>query len=371
MSAEPLAITGIGCVTPVGLSVDATCAALRAGVARMPQFEGWNDDDEQPDPPFPAGRVPLEWMNRTAEEEWPGHERWNLKPPRPHLLIVPDARRLVELAVPAVEEAWAWSGRAGGDTRGVGCYLGLAEGDDGAPIVEAVGQALRVRFEVTREDRLGRAAGLAALHRAARHLREGRVAVALVGAVDSRLRRAAIEQMTNAGVLNTEENPTGVIPGEAAAFLVLEARGSGRRTRLRLAASGVAEEPTAGTDEPCRGEGLTKAIRRTLADAAPPEFRPLVVNDLNGDRYRTLEWGLANVRALGTLRHPQGAPADFEMWHPADRVGDCGAASGGVNVVWALTALRKRYAHTDRALVCGASDGALRAAALLAIEREA
>ncbi len=369
MSPAPLAVTGRGGVSPGGLSVDATCAALRAGVARMLEFEGWNDDGELPDPPFPAGRVPLEWLSPPAEEEWPGHERWNLRLPRPKLLVLPDARRLPELAVPAAEEAWSWSGHAGRAERGVGCYLGLAEEDDGAPVAEAIAEALHVRFEVTREDRLGRAAGLAALHRAARHLREGRVSIALVGAVASRQRRAAVDALAESGALTGDDNPTGVIPGEAAAFLVLEPPESGRRTSLRLAGTAVAEEPTAGTDEPCRGEGLSRAIRKALADA-DLEHRPLVVNDLNGDRYRTLEWGLANVRTMGTLPLPPGAPPDFDMWHPADCIGDCGAASGGVNAIWALRALRKGYVPTRRALVCGASDGALRAAALFARERE-
>lgn len=370
MSAAPLAITGLGCVTPVGLSVEATCTALRAGITRMLEFEGWDDDGELPDPPFPAGRVPLERFDPAPDEAWPGHERWNLRLPRPRLLVAPDARRLVELAVPAAEEAWAWCGRAGRAESGVGCYLGLAEEDDGAPVAEALAAALGVRFAVTREDRLGRAAGLAALHRAARHLREGRVAVALVGAVDSRLRRTAIEAMAEAGTLRSDENPVGVIPGEAAAFLVLEPPGAGRRTRQRLAGSAVAEEPTAGTGEPCRGDGLSRAIRRALAEAGTPEHRPLVVNDLNGERYRTLEWGLANVRALGSLAPPPGAPPDVDMWHPADCIGDSGAASGGVDAIWALHALRAGYAHAERALVWGASDGPLRAAAMLARERE-
>lgn len=364
MSAQDLQITGIGAVTPVGLSAEATCAALRAGLPRMIAFEGWDDDGPAPDPDLIAGRVALEWLRGTAVAEWPGHERWNLKLPQPQLLIEPADERLAALAAPAAEEALAQAGRPAGR---VGLYLGLDDADSGKALAASLADSLGLSFEVVRGDRSGRAAGLAALHRAARHLREDRVDVALVGAVDSRLRRKALAAMKEEGRLRGPKNPAGVIPGEAAAFVVLQPEGAGRALAT-LDGTGVAEEATAGTDEGNRAEGLSLALRKAREAAPKLESRPLVVCDLNGERYRTLEWGLVNVRVMGDVRSIPGGPASSDLWHPADCIGDTGAASGGVCLVWAVTAMRKRYARANRALVWGASDGPLRAAAILTRE---
>jgi 3-oxoacyl-[acyl-carrier-protein] synthase-1 len=361
MSARVIGITGLGAVTPVGLSAAATCAALRAGLPRMLEFEGWDDDGPAPDPDLIAGRVPLEWLTGNPLEEWPGHERWNLKLPRPHVLIEPGDERLTTLAAPAAQEAWAQAGSPAGRT---GLYLGLDDADSGKALAESIARALGLTFEVVRGDRLGRAAGLAALHRAARHVRDGRVDNALVGAVDSRLRRSALAAMKEAGTLRGPGNPAGVIPGEAAAFVVLQGDGAGR-VLATLDGTGVAEEATAGTDQGNRGEGLSLALRKAREAAPALESRPVVVGDLNGERYRTLEWGLVNVRVLGDVRSIPGGPASSDQWHAADCIGDTGAASGGVSLLWAVTAMRKRHARADRALVWGASDGPLRAAAIL------
>lgn len=362
MSAERIAITGVGCVSPVGLSAEATCAALRAGIPRMLEFEGWDDPGPAP-PEMVAGRVPLEHLTGTAAEKWPGHERWNLKLPKPHLLIAPDESRLEDLARPAAAEAWA---QAGAPQGRVGLYLGLDDADSGTALGRALAQTLGVSFAVSRGDKLGRAAGLAALHRAARHLAEDRVDVALVGAVDSKLRREPLARGLEAGVLRSPANPAGAIPGEAAAFLVLR-RGASRACGWLLG-SALAEEPTANTEEASRGEGLTRAVREARAAAGGFANRPLVICDLAGERYRTLEWGLVNVRALGDVEPAPGGPASVDLWQAAECTGDTGAASGGVGLVWALTAMRRGYARADRALVWGSSDGPLRAAAVVAME---
>ncbi len=354
-------IIGMGALTPVGLSAPATAAALRAGVPRMLAFEGWTDDGLDPNPEFVGGRVPTERLLGTIEEAWPGHERWNLKLPKPHVLIEPDQARLLTLAVPAAEEAWDDAGRPAGRA---GIYLGLDEGDSATAVADAVGDRLGKTFDLLRADRTGRAAGLAALHRATRHLADGRVEVALVGGVDSLLRRASVARQLERGVLHHDKNPSGVIPGEGAAFVVLQAAGLARPL-ARLSASALAEEPTAGTDSPNQGEGLTLALRKARSRGRALEAWPRIVCDLNGDRYRALEWSLASVRALGDLRE---SPASGPEWLPAEWMGDAGAAAGIVGVIWAVSAMRKGYARADRVLVWGASDGPLRAAAILSLE---
>lgn len=363
MSASRFGITGFGAVTPVGLSAPATCAALRAAIPRMVEFEGWADAGEAPPEGMVAGRVPTERLHGVPQEDWPGHERWKLPPPVPDQLIAPGDERLLELALPAAEEALARAGRPAGR---MGLYLGLDDADHSGPLAESLARGLGATFDVVRGDRLGRAAGLAALHRGLRHLREDRVDVALVGGVDSLLRRVRLAELDAAGGLKIGGAAAGIIPGEAAAFLVIEP-GAGSPI-AHVLGTAVTSEPTAGTDEPNQGVGLTRALRAAYAAAggAPPDY-PWVACDLNGEHYRVHEWVFAGLRAMNTQHNRPGGPRHVDVRHPADCIGDVGAASGVLNVVWASVALAEGYAGIDHAMVWGASDGPLRAVALLAL----
>jgi len=367
---EAIAITGLGMVSPVGLSVEASCAAFRAGVPGIGEVQGLLLDDATDDPvPAMGGRVPLEWFEGgPIEDEFPGHEAFGKRlPPASHLYVPSGVDRLAELALPAADEAWR-SARLDGGTRGrLGLYLGLSEHDDAKALAERLTGRLGASFELLRGDRFGRAAGLAALHRAARHLREDRIDVALVGGVDSLVRPEALARLVAEGRLRSDDNPQGVIPGEGAAFAVLEGRPPAGVTPLAwVLGTAVAEEPTAGTDEANEGIGLTRAIRgaRAAAAAALAGF-PRVVCDLNGDRYRAMEWAYVLVRALQGLPADPAGPGATERWHPAECTGDPGAASGIVNLAWSVTAMRRGYARTHLSLVWGASDGPLRAAAIV------
>ena len=216
----PIAITGMGMMTPVGLCVAASCSAFRAGITRLTPVFGkmLTDEENQPVPPS-GGRVPLEWfLGGPIEDEYPGHEAWGLPiPPPSHAFVTPGAARLLELAAPAAAEAWRQARVDDQAARPVGLYLGLDETDDARDLADALSSALRITFTLQRADKLGRAAGLAALHRAMRHLAEGRIEVALVGGVDSLVRPEAIDRLVAAGLLKSESHPQGVAPGEAAA----------------------------------------------------------------------------------------------------------------------------------------------------------
>lgn len=360
-------IIGAGCVTPVGLSARATCAALRAGIARLGELETHHVDGEFFDlAPVVGGRVPTEWFTGgPVEWEWPGHERFEKpSPPPPEKLVAPGPERLVEIAVPAAREALASAGLDAG-TRGIGLFLGL----DDEPAVASLESALRPAVghvpEAFEAHCAGRAAGILALQAAVSALEQQRIEVAVVGGVDSLIRAPVLRRLDEAGSLRSGSNPQGVIPGEAAAFVVLApAAAPGRRHRGaplgRCLAVAVGEEPTRETDEPNRAEGLTEAVRGAWTESGGSESPPLVVCDLNGDRYRAIEWSMAAVRTLGTLH------GDMQIWHPADCIGDSGAASAVLNLLWAVTGFVQRYAGAERALVWGASDGSARGAAVLA-----
>jgi 3-oxoacyl-[acyl-carrier-protein] synthase-1 len=365
MAAPPLAFTGLGAVTPVGLSAPASCAALRAGISRLKGLATHVVDGPVfAKQPVVGGRVPLEWFEGPpVASDWPGHDRFKIPhPPERDDLVKPGAARLMELAVPAAREAWESARLEKTPPRSFGLYLACGEHDDPHAVANRVTRELNATPAKTAAAPSGRAGALLALHEAAEDLRKKTVAWALVGGVDSQIRTETLVRLDAAGVLKSASNPQGINPGEAAAFVVVttadQAASSGVAISGLLHGVAKADEPTVGTDEPNRADGLVAAFRGARA-GTPIAARPLVVCDLNGERYRGLEWTLALVRGLNDL------PGDADYWHPADCIGDAGAAMGAIDLIWAVTALAKGYAQTSHALVWGASDGKDRAAALV------
>jgi 3-oxoacyl-[acyl-carrier-protein] synthase I len=369
---SPVAITGIGAVTPVGLSAVASAAALRAGVSRLgPFWSSLRDTHRGHTKPAMGGRVPLEWLSGgPAFEEWPGHERFGVEPPPPaHLVIEDGAKRLVELAGPALGEAWERAGGATAPPRDWGLFVGIPEGEDpkSQATLETALVDLLLGFQPARVELVpeGRASALTALDRARRAVAEGRLAGAFAGGVDSLIRPSSYAKLLAADrIRDPEFNPQGIAPAEAAAFLVLEPGAQRAKPLAWLEGVGLAREPTAGSEEPNLAVGLTRAIRGARAGVRLSTL-PLVICDLNGYRARALEWALASTRALGDLRWAGEGSSSGQTWHPADCFGDCGAASGAVDCAWAIEALQVGYARGEQVLVWGASDGAQRAAAIL------
>ncbi len=362
-----IVVTGLGAVSPVGLYVQAMCAALRAGVARMGEVETHFVDGELLGKvPAIGGRVPTERFEEGyVPDEWPGHDRFEVPlPPSLERLVPPGTKRLVELALPAAREALSDARPAPGWGETIGLYLGMDEHDDPAPLVEALKSVLGDALEPVVVIPAGRAAALAAFSAGLADLREGKVHGALAGGVDSLIRGPVLARLEAAGTLKSESVPQGVIPGEGAAFLYIESaeRAGKREARVlaRLLSAGTSMEPTAGTNEPNRSDGLTRVLHQVCRDAGGLKATPLVVCDLNGDRYRALEWAMASVRTVGKLH------GDMEIQHPADCIGDCGAASGALNAVWAVVSFLKGYAGAERVLVWGGSEGKMRGAAMFA-----
>jgi len=77
------------------------------------------------------------------------------------------------------------------------------------------------------------------------------------------------------------------------------------------------EQATEDSEQPLRADGLVKAIRDALADAecmlGDLDFR---TTDSSGSQYRFKEASLALSRVLRTRKE------EFDLWHPADCVGE-------------------------------------------------
>ncbi|MBI5557773.1 MAG: hypothetical protein HY885_09055 [Deltaproteobacteria bacterium] len=338
-----LGVTGCGMVSPVGLSAPASLAAMRAGVTRITELPGGlaGGGDAAPEP-LAGGQVPVIPAGRQG------------------------VARLVRLACAALQEAVADAGLARMEQYGV--FLGgpvekqggrlldyapsLSQGLSGS-LPPCFGNAPVFLFQN------GRAAALLALRAAAQALSEGRVQVALVGGVDSWVNPLALKHLADTGRLRGNGKSSGILPGEGAAFFCLErlehARDRKAAVRAELhAAVGARDETPFGA--PCKAVVLSRILKQIWP--AQREVGPLIISDLNGERHRHFEWMLAASRSLkfkeDTLRH----------WHPAEYIGDSGAASGALCCAWAATALSRGYACTDGVIVWGGSDEGEREAVL-------
>jgi 3-oxoacyl-[acyl-carrier-protein] synthase-1 len=192
--------------------------------------------------------------------------------------------------------------------------------------------------------------------------RAGRCPLVIVGGVDSYHDLETLAWLRETNQWFEEGSRTGFAPGEAAAFVALMAASEARRlsmtpTATVRATASTRETQLINTDALNLGEGLTAAVSNALDGTR--ETVEAVYCDINGDRYRSEEWGFVALRLGSSFR-------DASVYHtPVRSCGDVGAATGALNLVMSSQAWRRRYARGLHALVWGSSDAGLRAAALL------
>jgi len=104
------------------------------------------------------------------------------------------------------------------------------------------------------------------------------------------------------------------------------------------------------------GTVLSRLLNEMLASTTET---PIIVCDLNGEPARMKEWGYTMVRLGAKLG------AEPIVIHPADCLGDLGAASGPVHVGLSILFLERHYAGHPSALVWSASDSGERMAVLI------
>ncbi len=339
-------VVATGARTPVGLCSETTAAATRAGLCRIrehPRFVG-------------AGGELL----RCARDGVLGVD-------------VPGVQRLVEMALSSLREVAADIPQAVAESQPVPLFLGLPSPRPGFDdrTAELVVQGIeavelphgaRVIVEPLRGDHT---AAFRALDIGIASIAQGTTSLCIVGGVDSYLDIETLDWLDSQSRLAREGVRGGFIPGEGAGMLLLAERtaclhyGLARLARVRGVAT-VAEPRSLGSPEGVLGEGLTSALRRALGHLSVPEERiDDVYCDINGERYRSDEWGFTVLRLQrrlrGGARYRSGVASS----------GDVGAASGAVNCVLATQAWKRRYARGPRTVVWGSSYEGERGAAVL------
>jgi 3-oxoacyl-[acyl-carrier-protein] synthase I len=332
-------IAAYGMVCPVGLGAKAACAALRAGIAAFRELP-FHDRQNQP---IIGASIPARGLDSGRRT------------------------RLVQMLALALEDLFRDCPKT--DWAAVPLLIGLAESgrpggaDDLAQTVLADVQGLLgIRFhrELSCVLPYGHVSGFVGLRLGRELAVAGRALASLVCGVDSYLNVASLDWLEEGGRLKTEENTDGVIPGEAAAAVLVD--GHGKAAGVDLVGLGFGME-AAGvhSEDPLLGIGLADACRAALGEAAwgfhELEFR---LSDVTGENYGFKEHALAHARLMRVVRL-----TDHPLWHPADSIGDTGAAVGIVQMVMATIAWEKAYAPGARAACFTSSVAGQRAVAML------
>ena len=204
----------------------------------------------------------------------------------------------------------------------------------------------------------GHAASLLALEAASQFMRTTGAPHVVVGGLDTHFDLARIDRLLAEGRILGPMVADGFVPGEGAAFLLLNHPRAGY-SGVRLLGTGTATDAQHRySDEPARGEGLARAIERLLTVVRPAARISNTFASLNGESFGAKEWGVAR------LRHTDIFESDARIEHPADCYGDVGAATGALLLALAVTALSRRD-RQGPTLVWASSDRGERACALI------
>lgn len=340
MSAPPVAILGCGMMTGVGLTAEASCAAIRARLDNFRETRFIARGGEW----IIGSEVPL-------EEPWRGIPRLArllAGPLRECLEIIPDVppERIPVMLCVAEEDR-------------PGRLDGLGE-----PLFHEACDLLGVRFhDKSRVIAQGRVGGAVGLYHASRMIHEQGFRHIIVAGVDSYLVAATLRAYDERERLLTPANSNGFIPGEAGSAVLVGPPNTG--TGFVCLGMGFAQEhATIESEEPLRADGLTEAIIEALAAAGLTmgdlDYR---ISDVAGEQYQFKEAALAEARLL---REHKG---EFDIWHPADCIGEVGAGSLPCILAMALFAARKGYAAGPRLLAHLGNDDGKRVALALAARR--
>lgn len=235
-----------------------------------------------------------------------------------------------------------------------------------AVIAQAIQDALGDRASVVtiRASHAGHVAGIAAAQAAAQAAAEGFDGHCLLLGVDTWLDAATLEWLDETELLAVRARPFGLVPGEAAAALLLAPRSAmpSDRTRATIECGDCARESEAALapDQPRLGRALTAAARSTLRAFGSAGVQALYA-DLNGIPERADEVGYSLVRVREHLAD------DLRTVTPAEWFGDVGAATVPLMVALAAEASAKGYGAGPAALILAQTLGTERGAMLLSL----
>ncbi len=326
-------VLSVGARTPLGLDACQTAMLLRAGFATM-----------APAPLGPDGEDVTVCHNPALSEV--------------------GAERAAALGAAALDEALAaLDERFGADTR-VKLYLTL-DADAGEPerVAAEVLQHAQRRFRGCQIDvtaRGGGGGGLA-LARAIRRLGERRADVCILGGVHCDYDAGRIARLLAEGRLYSDDNLDSLLPGESAAFVVLApARHEGGLARIAGIGNGMAEAKSDNDEPSAPARSATACVRQATAALEQEGARAgWLLSDVGLENWRMREQQTVLVRQHRVLGEP------YRIDHPAQRIGDMGAAALPLCLTLACEGFLREHAPSPIALITAGSDSGERSAVVV------
>jgi 3-oxoacyl-[acyl-carrier-protein] synthase-1 len=347
-AASDTVIVGVGMVTAIGLSARETAASARSATMR---FVASNFRDHRREP-ITLAEVPDEGLpelvNNVATS--PGLTTREMR------LLRLGSVALRECLLPLAEQ---------GVLPGV--VLALPEVKtarlfDRTAFLVRLAEQTEGRFDLVRSDAThrGRAGGLAAIGQAAEQIDAGQASFVLAGGIDTYRDAFILGTLDLEKRVKSSTHLDGFIPGEGAAFLLLSSRKAAIALGVPLLAaiSRVSVGMESGhlySTEPYRGDGLALTMANLIQSGAVQSPIQTVYSSMNGENHWAKEWG------VGYLRNRSAFLPDHTMHHPADCLGDTGAACGPLLVGLAALGIKNGYQRSP-CLVYSSSDDGPRAA---------
>ena len=330
-----IAVQAAGALTPVGLDLSDTMAALYTHVQLVDDLDVLDDDGE-----------PLSGMKIRFAEDIAGPARLtaiaNAVVDEATLTIEPDTKVPLILCCP---EAAAFAGSAPDWPSQL-----LAE-----VIAQAAIPIDRTRSRIISRGRAGMTEALGA---ALALLKDSSTTFCLVGGVDSFVDADRVAKLVDQGRLLTQSNKDGFKPGEAGVMLLLTNRPDPDALATWLGAAAGNEEATRDADRPITGAGVQEAMAKALALAKLHyESLDCLAYDFSGEQRYFEELLLASSRLAK-------GPVTGTVELPAFSVGETGAAAGFLSIAM-LAFLHSKGVHKRPSLAALTCDGPERGAVVL------
>lgn len=369
--ADAIVVTGLGMISSIGRDVVTSCASARAGITRESELDYFSVFDEDSDElnllvpvaghaiaGFSEGFVGLGRLVRIGHgalsdlltcidirETSFAKTGFFLNLSSSYYLNMLETREKEEMAEPD---------RSENDTGHEHSEMDMRKLVYGTSLVPKLCELCEIDIDaklqrVYFKDHIGI---IAAISDAMNLLKSGKLDRCIIGGVESYIEQKSLEILSACKVLKTSKNPGGFIPGEAAAFILLERYDMALQRNVKI--EGVIESPSLRTEamhqlpeKPSTEIALSDAISATLDGLADKgKNTGIIIGNLNGDHSRAKEWGNSIVRVI--TKYPIG---DHEEWYPAASFGEIGAATGVVAICMGVRAFVRNYAGAYNILI--------------------
>lgn len=304
-------IAGLGMITPVGNNTQMTVAAVRAGISAYKVSDYYNKNDK----PMTITSVPDEALAPLDEKlKWIG--------------LTSREKRLLQLATPAITELVSKYKIP----PGTPLFLSGPENLPGGakPISSRFLDYLNIQtglnFDSSKSRYLasGRSGVIEAIELAFKYFEATTESLVIVGGLDTYNDLATLSKLDVEDRVLAENINDGFAPGEAAAFILVSRYPLKSAQNIILFRPGFCKEVGHRySDETYTGQGLATAVRLAADNSAGKKISK-ILSCVNGESLFSKEIGVA------VIRNSDQFDENYINIHPADCLGDVGAATGAV-----------------------------------------